>query len=127
MRSLAGASAALIEAALDGRTTVLANVALVLEYEAVCVRDEHLMAAGLTLAHAVAFVDGVAALAEPVDSHFVWRPQLKDANDEMVLEAAVIGRADCIVTLNLEDFATAPGRFGILLLKPAQALKRIKE
>jgi predicted nucleic acid-binding protein len=33
-------------------------------------------------------------MAEPVPTHFLWRPQLRDPNDEVVLEAAVNGRAD---------------------------------
>ncbi len=35
---------------------------------------------------------------------YLWRPALPDADDDMVLEAAVNGRADSIVTFNLRDF-----------------------
>ena len=124
LRSPTGASAALVQAALDGRVRLLANVALVLEYEAVCLRAEHLSAAGLDLTDAVSFVDGVAALCEPVESHFVWRPQLRDPADEMVLEAAVNGRADAIVRFNRRDFGAVPARFGIDVLLPRDAFQR---
>lgn len=125
MRSPSGASAALLEAALDGRVQLLANVALVLEYEAVCKREEHRSAAGLDLAQVGVFVDAVAALAEPVESHFIWRPQLKDPADEMVLEAAVNGRARAIVTFNRRDFGSVPGRFGLRVLLPRDAFRGI--
>lgn len=125
MRSPSGASAALLQAALDGRVQLLANVALILEYEAVCKRAEHLVAAGLDIQQAGLFVDALAALAEPVDSHFIWRPQLKDPSDEMVLEAAVNGQSHAIVTFNLRDFGTVPERFGLRVLLPRDACLRV--
>lgn len=125
MRSPSGASAGLLQAAVDGRVQLLANVALILEYEAVCLRPEHLKAAKLRAAQAELFVDSVAALAEPVESHFIWRPQLKDPSDEMVLEAAVNGSARAIVSFNHRDYGPIPRRFGIELLLPRDAFKRV--
>ena len=127
MRSPSGASAALLEAALDGKIQLLANVAMILEYEAVCTRGMHLAAAALGIEQAGRFVDAIAALAEPVDSHFIWRPQLKDPSDEMVLEAAVNGHAQAIVTFNLRDFATAPEQFGLRVLLPRDALRMVSK
>jgi putative PIN family toxin of toxin-antitoxin system len=125
MRSPGGASAALVLAALDDRIKLLANVALVLEYEAVCLRREHGLAAGLAAHQVQLYVDTLASLVEPVDSHFIWRPQLRDPADEMVLEAAVNGRADAIVTFNHRDFGRAPQRFGLRVLLPRQALEEL--
>lgn len=125
MRSPAGASAALLEAVLDGKASAVANVALVLEYEAVCLRAEHLQAAGIDAAQASLFLDAVAALCEPLVSHFIWRPQLRDPSDEMMLEAAVNGMADAIATFNRRDFGETPKRFGISVLLPRQAYERI--
>jgi len=73
------------------------------------------------------FLDALLAMCEPVETHFLWRPQLRDANDEMVLEAAVNGRADALVTFNLRDFGTAPERFGVALLLPREAFARINQ
>ena len=53
---------------------------------------------------AIPVLDGLAALAEPVETHFLWRPRLRDPADEMVLEAAVNGQANAIVTFNLRDY-----------------------
>ena len=126
MRSPRGASAALLVEARQGRLTLVANVALALEYEATCRLAEHRLASGLDLEQVGIFVDAVIAMAEPVESHFIWRPQLRDPGDELVLEAAVNGHADAIVTFNQRDFGAIPQRFGIELLMPAEALRRIR-
>ena len=58
--------------------------------------------------------------------HFAWRPQLADPDDEIVLDAAVNGRADALVTHNLADFAQAAPRFGLVVLRPGELLERMK-
>lgn len=126
MRSPSGASAAILRAAREGRTTLLVSVALALEYEAVCCQAEHRLASGLSDREVDVFLTAVVALAEPVRTHFLWRPQLRDAGDEMVLEAAVNGRADALVTFNVRDFGTVPSQFGIEVLLPREAIRRIK-
>ena len=62
----------------------------------------------------------------PVEVRFVWRPQLPDADDEMVLEAAINGQAEAIVTHNRRDFERAAERFGIEVLSPAELLEQIR-
>ena len=126
MRSPAGASAALLMRARKRKVTLLANVALALEYEAACRRAEHAVAAGLTADEVGIFVDAVLAMVEPVESYFMWRPRLRDPADEMVLETVANGRAAAIVTFNQRDFGAVPLQFGIELLTPAVALRRIK-
>jgi len=125
MRSPRGASAALLMAARRGRLLIVANVALALEYEATCRLAEHRLASGLDLEDVGTFVDAVIAMAEPVESHFIWRPQLRDPGDELVLEAAVNGHAEAIVTFNRRDFDVVARRFGIELLVPVEVLRRI--
>ena len=105
---------------------MLLSVALALEYEAKCMSAEHRLAAGLTASDAGIFVDGLIAMAEPVQPYFRWRPQLHDPSDELVLEAAVNGRADAIVTFNVKDLRDAERSFGIAVIRPGEALKRIK-
>lgn len=102
------------------------SVALALEYEAICFEAEHRLASGLSEEEVDIFLTAVIAMAEPVTTHFLWRPQLRDAGDEMVLEAAVNGRADALVTFNVRDFGSAPARFGIQVLRPREAIVRVK-
>ena len=126
MHSPTGASAALLMLARKSKITLVANVALALEYEATCGRPEHRLAAGLNEKDVGIFVDAVIAMIDPVESHYVWRPLLRDPGDEMILEAAVNGQATVIVTFNKRDFGTAPLQFGVEVLTPAEALRRIK-
>ena len=127
MRSPMGASAAILRSAIDGEVELLLSVPLALEYESICNRAEHRLAAGLSERQTATLVNTVIALAEPVTIRFLWRPQLRDPNDEMVLETAVNGQANAIVTFNMKAFGEAPGRFGIELLLPRTAIQRIKQ
>jgi putative PIN family toxin of toxin-antitoxin system len=126
MRSPGGASAAIIRAVRRNVATLLLSVPLAMEHEAVCRRVEHRVEAELSDGEVEIFLDAIVAMAEPVKTHFLWRPQLRDPNDEMVLEAAVNGRADVLVTFNVRDYVDAASRFGVEVLLPREAIARIK-
>jgi putative PIN family toxin of toxin-antitoxin system len=126
MRSPRGASAELLRRIDDGKAIMLLSVALALEYEAICTLAEHRLASGLSASEAAIYVDGLIALSEPVRAFFRWRPQLRDPGDELVLEAAVNGQADAIVTFNVSHLREAQSSFGIEVFRPAEALRRIK-
>jgi len=121
-----GASRRLLVAALEGNFTMLVSVPLFVEYEAVMTRAEHLMVSRLSAQDVGIVLDAVAAVAEPVQLVFLWRPILNDADDDMILETAVNGRADGIVTFNRRDFAAATGRFGVKVLRPSEAVNRME-
>lgn len=127
LRSPAGASAALLRAIRRERGVMLLSVPPLIEYEATCQRAEHRLASGLSETEIETFLDGLVFLAEPVETHYRWRPQLRDAGDEMVLEAAVNGRAQAIVTFNRRDYGQAPENFGIEVLSPSEALMRTQQ
>jgi len=69
----------------------------------------------------------VVAMAEPVKTHFLWRPQLRNPGDEMMLETAVNGRVDALVTFDVRDFGTVPARFGIEVMIPREAIGRMRQ
>jgi putative PIN family toxin of toxin-antitoxin system len=123
-RSRAGASFAILRALRLGRFTALVSVPLLLEYEAVLKRPEHLQAGGRTLAMVDAFLDALCLYVEPVHLHYLWHPQTRDAADEMVLETALDGRAGALLTLNTADFAGAARRFRLNLLTPGEFYQR---
>jgi putative PIN family toxin of toxin-antitoxin system len=126
MRSPGGASAAILRTARQGRITLLVSVPLALEYEATCSEPEHQLAAGLSEREVQVFLDAVVAMSDPVKTHFLWRPQLRNPGDEMVLETAVNGRAGVLVTFNVRDFGTVPARFGIEMMIPREAIRRMR-
>ena len=126
MRSDRGASRQLLLAALGRQYELLLSVPLILEYEAVLTRAEHLAASGLSSAEVERVLDDLAAVAKPVRLAFRWRPRLVDPNDDMVLETAVNGNADAIVTFNKRDFGAATKEFGCPVILPATALEKIR-
>jgi putative PIN family toxin of toxin-antitoxin system len=126
IRSGTGASAEIVRRVLRGELQIEASVAMVLEYEAVATRQEHLSVGGLSAAEALTVIDALAALAQPIDIHFRWRPQLRDADDEMVLEAAINADDRTIITFNQRHFAGAAERFDVALATPAQFLESLK-
>jgi putative PIN family toxin of toxin-antitoxin system len=126
IRSRSGGANALLRLITQRKLVLLANPPLFLEYEDVLKRAEQRLAHGLTLVAIDEFLSELAALIEPVEVHFQWRPQSRDPNDEMVIEAAINGRADAIVTYNVSDFASFGARFKIAVLTPAEFLKKVK-
>ncbi len=120
-----GASRQLLLRVVDGLLPAVVSVPLMLEYEAVLKRPGHLQASGLTDGDVEIILDQLAASMRPVDLFFLWRPLLRDAEDDMVLETAVNGGADWIVTFNGRDFGEVPRRFGIAVIRPGELLGRL--
>ncbi len=125
-RSDRGASRQLLLAALNRKVIMLVSVPLMLEYEAVLKRPEQLDAIGVTSDEIDTVLDALAAVIEPVRLRFLWRPMLKAPSDEMVLETAVNGRADRLVTFNLRHLGQAAQEFGISADWPGATWREIR-
>ena len=126
LRSASGGSNALLREIAYKRIIPLVTVALLLEYEAVLKRPEQRLAHGLGLDAIDRFLAVLASACQGVEVNFRWRPQLADANDEMVLEAAVNGGADVLVTHNVRDFIGGAEKFGLRVLRPGEILKELR-
>jgi putative PIN family toxin of toxin-antitoxin system len=126
LRSRSGASNALLELVALGTLRPLVSTALFLEYEEVLQRPENRLATGMSEQHVEGFLAALASAAEAVEVNFRWRPQLKDPKDELVLEAAVNGRAEALVTHNVRGFEPAARLFGLRVLLPRDLLKELK-
>lgn len=125
-RSRTGASNLLLQAVAKGRLRPLVTTALFLEYEDVLLRAEQRLATGMSESDVEGALAALASAAEPVEVHFRWRPQLADPSDELVLEAAVNGSADFLVTHNVKDFEPAAGKFELKVITPQECLKEMK-
>jgi len=97
-----------------------------LEYRDVSLRTEHLKVSRLSAAEVLELIEAFEAFAEPVEVVVKERPLSPDPNDDMVLDVAVNGRADALVTNNTKHFAAAGRRLGIPVVTPAEMLERIR-
>jgi predicted nucleic acid-binding protein len=72
------------------------------------------------------FLDGLVSAAVPVRLSFRWRPVLGDPADDMVLETAINGSADLLVTFNQRHFAGVDQHFQLRVVSPAEALEHLE-
>lgn len=103
---------------------IVLTVALYTEWQAVLTRPEHLPP-GVTVDAALAFLRYLASIAHLQDVHFLWRPFLRDPDDDMVLESAVASSSQFIVTHNIKDFKRAP-ELKVQAITPADFLKLLR-
>ena len=80
------------------------------------------MRRGIEAVQAAQFVDAVAALSEPVESHFIWRPQHSENEDRsrtygmsgkgllVVVHTDRPGKVRIISARKANDMSRAPGR-----------------
>jgi putative PIN family toxin of toxin-antitoxin system len=125
LRSATGAGNALLRLVAMQKVIPLVTPALFLEYEDVLKRPEQLLVTGLNIGSVDQFLSALASACRPVEIKFQWRPQLRDANDEMVLEAAINGGADALITYNVRDFMPAAEKFGLRVMRPGELLREL--
>ena len=99
------------------------SVALVLEYESAMLR--HIADSRLDERAVGDLIDYICDVGMGQEVFFLWRPVLRDANDDMVLEVAVAAACDTIVTHNVRDFQGAE-KFGIRVTTPGAFLQELR-
>jgi putative PIN family toxin of toxin-antitoxin system len=123
LRSSRGASHQLLRRLGTDTFEHVVSVALVLEYEDALTRPESGIALSRTDIEAV--LDYLCASGRQQPIHYLWRPALPDPKDDLVLEVAVNGECEAIVTFNARDFQGAE-RFGLAVLTPAELLAAVE-
>lgn len=97
------------------------SVALYMEWQAVLMRPEH-RPTGVTDAQMMGFLRYLASLSHLQDVHYLWRPFLRDPDDDMVLECAAASGSRYIVTHNVRDFRRSP-ELGVDAITPGSFLQ----
>ena len=118
-----GASRAVLRRCLLDRYEPLMGQALLAEYESVLARAEPFAASPIDQAERDALWAALASRCRWVRVYYLWRPNLPDEADNHVVELAVAGGAEAIVTHNTRDFTRAEPRFpGLRVLNPGQLI-----
>jgi len=121
LRSSMGASHRIVKSLPNPNFRLLISTPVFFEYEEVLRRPKqfpHLNAQDID-----DFLDYFASACEHVHINFLWRPQLQDPDDDLILELAVSGRADAIVTFNRRDFVGSE-QFGIRVISPKELIEK---
>ena len=122
VRSRRGAAFQLLSRIGTGAFDIAVSVPLVLEYEGALIR--HVSATALDDGDVQDVIDYICSVAVRQEIFYLWRPNLRDPGDDLVLELAVAANCDAIVTHNFRDFAGV-GRFGLRLLTPGEFLREL--
>ncbi len=123
-RSRNGASFRVLQLVGTGKFQICISVPLVLEYEAALKKIPPSLRLGMSDIDAI--IDYFCMVSEKYKIYYLWRPQLRDAKDDMVLELAVAAKADAIVTYNRDHFLGVK-RFGLSVISPRELLIEIGE
>ena len=122
LRSRRGASFRLFELIDSGKFHPCISVPLVLEYEAAA--KDLIGQVPLRERDVDAVIDYVCKVASHHQIYYLWRPFLKDAKDDMVIELAVTAACDAIVTYNVSHFEGAE-QFGLKVMTAKELLQEI--
>ena len=122
-----GACRAVIAACLEEKLTPLMGVALLAEYEDVLSRTGLFVRSRLDVAERDELLNIFLSTCRWTRIYYGWRPNLPDEGDNHLVELAVAGGADYIVTRNLRDVARMELLFpGLKVVFPETLLKEIK-
>lgn len=100
------------------------GTALYNEYESVLTRKRLFQKCALNGAERDALLDAFLNVCDWTQVYYAWRPNLKDETDNHVVELAVAGAAEAVVTRNIKDFRETELRFPALrIMRPEDLIK----
>lgn len=119
-----GPSRAVLRNCLLGRYYPLISNALFLEVEAVSSREIIRERSPLTPIEIRELLNAFYSVCQWVAIYYLWRPNLRDENDNFLIELAIAGNASCIVTNNVKDLKASELTFPDLrILRPEELLR----
>ncbi len=122
LRSKRGASYKIISQLPNHKIQTLLSVPLYTEYQEILLRGDFTKI--YTDQEILGFLRYYCEICIHQDVFYLWRPILKDPKDDMLLELAVAGNCDYIITYNIKDF-TGIDQFNPKPIIPKEFLKLI--
>jgi predicted nucleic acid-binding protein len=127
MRGSHGDNVQIVRACLKGTLKPLIGEALFLEYEDVLGRPELFLNSPLSRKERTELFAAFLSVCEWIQIYFSWRPNLRDEGDNHLVELAVAGGADAIVTHNAKDFRETELRFPDLrIISPLKLVEELR-
>jgi putative PIN family toxin of toxin-antitoxin system len=109
------------------KLNVVSNT-LVTEYEDVLLREKNRkLYKQFSKENLQSLIDDICLKSHHQKINFLWRPFLKDIQDDMVLETAFNAGCEYIITYNVKDFSGVEEKFAIKSITPKEFLKIIGE
>lgn len=124
LKSRNGASFLLLSLLPGKKFSIVISVPLIIEYESVLMRGK--LPASISEKDIGDVIDFLCHIGSKQDIFFLWRPCLPEPSDDLVLEVAVAGDCDAIVTYNKKHFKNTE-RFGLNVYDPKEFLVEIGE
>ena len=122
-----GASRQILRGCLQQEYLPLMGNALFLEYEALLSRSELFAKCILSPRERGVLLDAYLSVCRWVTVYYSWRPNLRDEADNHLIELAIAGGADCLVTKNGRDFNGADLQFpGLKVQSPENFLEEVQ-
>lgn len=122
MASSSGASHKLLLDADKGDFQLIISTPLISEYEDVVFRKNSPILIRKESRDVI--LDWICKVGVHQKIYYLWRPYLRDSKDDMVLETAMAGGAEYIVTFNSRDFIEVD-KLGIKVISPSELLKKL--
>ncbi len=123
-----GSAREVLRLAFLGDIQLLMGNALLAEYEDVTRRDHVAERCILNATERQELLGAFLSVCEWVSIYFLWRPNLRDENDNHLIELALAGGADLIITHNIRDFKHSDLSFPDLsIMEPGEFLNRRRQ
>ena len=125
LKSATGASFFILQQVRERKIQIALSVPLFEEYEDVLKREKSLKDFELDVEDIDKFLRFIAYVGKPYKTYFLFRPNLKDEKDNMVVELAITSQSDYLVTSNVKDFKNAELKFDQLKVVTPSEFARI--
>jgi putative PIN family toxin of toxin-antitoxin system len=125
LRSNQGASYQLLTRLKDDRWQTNISVPLILEYETLLYREATVLQISSSTIDRI--LNDICAISNHHEIFYIWRPAVKDPNDDFLVDLAVKAQADYIITYNQKDLLSSATQFGFSIITPKDFLQLIGE